>query len=120
MAAVRVEIVDGPDCQRDADGWEHYAYTLRLHYRGRSMLTPWRQGLGITEDPSADDVLESLALDASGLDGADGFEDWAAEYGCDPDSRKAERIYRQVEQLAAELRRLLGDDFETITREAIR
>lgn len=59
--------------------------------------------------PSARDVLHSLALDAGALDYAS-FEDWASEYGYDPDSRSAERTYRECLAIAVALRSLVGDD----------
>lgn len=76
---VTLSIIDGPNYRRDEDGWEHNAYTVELRFQGRKMRSPWRQGLGITEDPSAESVLESLFLDASGYDNAADFEDWAGE-----------------------------------------
>ena len=48
--------------------------------------------------------LPSLAF----LD-AGGFENWAAEYGFDPDSRKAESIYRLCLEYALAMRAALGD-----------
>lgn len=58
--------------------------------------------------PSIGDVLQSLALDASVLD-AGGFEGWAEEFGYDPDSRKAESIYRACLEIATKLRAALGE-----------
>jgi hypothetical protein len=61
----------------------------------------------------ADEVMESLTADAAGYDNAAGFEEWAREYGYDPDSRKAKRTYREVCRQAEKLRRFLGDDYES-------
>jgi hypothetical protein len=52
-----------------------------------------------------------LLSDASA--GEQSFEEFCLEFGYDPDSRKAERIHKACEKTARELRRLLGDDFET-------
>lgn len=60
----------------------------------------------ITPDPVA--VLASLAMDSSVLD-AGGFEAWAAEFDYDPDSRKAEAIYRACLEIALKLRAGLGE-----------
>ena len=57
--------------------------------------------------PSIGDVLQSLARDADALDYAD-FEEWAAEYGYDADSRSAESIYRACLEIATKLRAGLG------------
>jgi hypothetical protein len=106
------EIVDGPDYSTDADGWEHHAYTLKLTYDGREMMSPWRAGLGITDDPTLADVLESLFLDTDSY--TDDFEEWASEYGYDTDSRKAEATWRAVGEQAAKVRALFGDDYDAV------
>jgi hypothetical protein len=107
-----VEIVDGPNLGDD-DGWTHYAFRLRLKYDGRTMTVPWRQGIGIQTNPTAEDVMESLLSDAAGFDNARSFEDWAAEYGYDTDSRKAEKIYRSVETQTIKLARFLGNEYQS-------
>jgi hypothetical protein len=95
------------------DAWArtatHYQVTLR---RGaRRMTVPFFMGSALKGPPTADEVLECLLSDASGLDDAAGFEEWAREYGYDPDSRKAKRTYREVCRHAENLRRFLGDDY---------
>lgn len=65
--------------------------------------------------PELPGVLNCLMMDAQGYENAQGFEDWAAEYGYDPDSRKAEKTYREVERQAKELRHILGlDGYRTL------
>lgn len=115
---IRLDIIEGPDAARDADGWEHYAYTVRLRRGTRTLTTPWAQGLGLTQRPTAEDVLASLMLDASGYDNAEGsFEEWASEYGYSEDSRKAEALYRQVGTLTRKLKRFLGEDYNATATE---
>jgi hypothetical protein len=58
--------------------------------------------------PAVADVISSLLLDASGTD--ERFEDWAGNYGFDPDSRTAERMYRDCQETAAALRRTFTAD----------
>jgi hypothetical protein len=105
-----VEIITGPDHMTDDEGWEHHAYSLRVDFEGRSMVTPWRQGVGITDDPEVHDVMSAMISDTSGVLHGETFEDWADEYGYDTDSRKAEATYRAVVAQTEGLRRLLGDD----------
>lgn len=124
----------------DPEGWEHYAWTVRLHYQGRSMESPWRAGIAhVTKtrrvhypgehllkptEPTAADLLESLMLDASSYENAGSFEEWATDYGMDTDSRKAAEVYDTCGRLARDLARLLGgrpwqsdeEDVETIAR----
>jgi len=59
--------------------------------------------------PHIADVLHCLILDAAVLDFPQ-FENWAAEYGYDVDSRAGEKVYRQCLAQALELRVLLGGD----------
>ncbi len=69
--------------------------------------------------PDVADVVHCLLTDASGTD--ERFEDWAAELGFDPDSRKAERMYEACRETAAALRRTFtaGElaDLETAFRD---
>lgn len=60
----------------------------------------------ITPDPC--DVLYSLAFDSRVLNYS-GFEEFANELGYDPDSRKAEAIYRACLDIALKLRNGLGE-----------
>lgn len=66
------------------------------------------------EPPTATEVMESLALDAGGYDAASGFEDWAQEYGMDPDSRSAERAFHAVGKQVEDLRHFLGSAYNAI------
>lgn len=67
--------------------------------------------------PDPDLALSSLCSDASALDSAS-FEDWASDMDQDPDSRKAEAIYRTCLKIAIQLRAALGDDGLKQLREA--
>ena len=66
--------------------------------------------------PDAADVVHSLIMDASTTD--EEFEDWASNYGYDPDSREAERIYKACRLTAAALRRAFTRDELTQLEEA--
>lgn len=57
--------------------------------------------------PDVLDVLYCLVLDAS-VRHASTYEEWAAEYGYDPDSRKGEQVYRACQKQTTELLRVLG------------
>ncbi len=64
-------------------------------------------GQGHNSPPFAD-FLYGIASDASAIDYAD-FEDWAESYGCNPDSRRDEAIYRACLDYAIRLRHALGE-----------
>lgn len=67
--------------------------------------------------PSLADVMHSLLLDASAIDSPT-YEDWAGDFGYEPDSRKGEAIYRQCLDHALRLRAALGDTVLQQLREA--
>jgi hypothetical protein len=55
--------------------------------------------------PPAASVLYCLLLDSSAV--GQSFESWASEYGYDTDSRKAEQTYRDCQQIANKLARVI-------------
>lgn len=74
--------------QTDQTGWEHHAYTITLRrplpdhpalHTGLDI--PWRQGLGIDEEPTLDSVLWAVAADVQY--GALDWDDFAREFGYD-------------------------------------
>lgn len=67
--------------------------------------------------PDPLDVVYSLTMDSSVLD-AGGFEEWAAEFGYDLDSRKAEATYRACLEIALKMRGAIGDSGLALLAEA--
>ena len=63
--------------------------------------------------PTLETVLDCLASDADGYDNSHDFEDWATNYGYDPDSRRGEKLYHVVAEQAKKLRNLLGSELYT-------
>lgn len=108
-ATVRTDDNPEIDSEWPGDGF-HYIVTLR--YQRRQMTVKFHTGSGWTRQPNVRDVLECLLSDAGTVDNARGFEDWADDLGYDPDSRKAERIYRECVRQTKRLARLLGDDYD--------
>lgn len=53
--------------------------------------------------PKLDEVLHSLLADGECFFQARSFEDWAGDFGYDPDSRKAEVIYRECDSIGRRL-----------------
>jgi hypothetical protein len=77
---------------------------------GRDPLELWTfftQGSGHKKDPTAAEVLDCIAMDASGVANAENFEAWASELGLDADSRKAEATYNAIVAQAKLLRDFL-------------
>ena len=70
-----------------------------------------------TLEPKFADVLHSLCIDSEAIDYGS-FEEWADMLGDDPDSRKAEAMYRACLEIGLKLRNALGDDGLRQLREA--
>jgi len=90
----------------------HWRVTLKRANPRRQMTVIFSMGMAHTGQPGVDDVMNCLLMDASGMEYAENFEDWANEYGYDPDSRTAEHIYESTRQQTAKLRQFLGDQYE--------
>jgi hypothetical protein len=93
-----------------APEWARQEWRVTLRCEGRRMSFPYYGG-GAASDPSADDVVESLTLDALALEVS--FPEWCAELGYDTDSRSAESTYRACRSLGRRFARLLGSDTVT-------
>lgn len=119
--------------------WQAFAWDVTLTRGAQSYTTRYRMGTGnskpatgnesaselvvqvegearLPDRPTLIGVLYSLQSDASALD-ASSFEDWAADYGYDSDSRKAEKIYHACLDVGHAMRQLLGADFEAFRAE---
>ena len=66
--------------------------------------------------PKAEDVMYLLSMDSDVLDYPT-YEEWAANYGCEPDSRKGEAIYRACLEIALKLRAAIGESGLAMLRE---
>lgn len=90
-----------------AAGATHYRCIIANSWQA-TMEVPFSQGAALTDEPTLPRVLDCLAMDAASIENARDFEAWAAEFGYDTDSRKAERIFNICTEQAGELRELLG------------
>ena len=90
----------------------NFKCTITMVGRGHHepMTVYFSQGSAHKKSPTLAEVLNCLASDASGVDNARSFEEWASEYGYDLDSRKAERTYQICKKQAQDLKALLGQD----------
>lgn len=105
------ERVDSNPHMDDFDG-NHFQVTLRrapdMGLPTRVLTVHFSQGYGIAGEPTAHGVLECLASDSHAL--GQTFEEWAADFGFDADSRKAERTYMACLSTARKLEKFLGSE----------
>jgi hypothetical protein len=115
---ITVEYADSNPNMAADDKWMQSAthYKCILKCGNRQMTVPFNQGVAISREPTAADILNCLASDASSIENAGSFEDWASEFGYSPDSRKAEKTYNICRKQAEQLSRLLGNTtaYETL------
>lgn len=92
----------------DNQDMNHYQVTLKRNRKQFS--TYFSTGYGWDHDPSSEDVLDTLASDAAGIENARDFSDWCNEYGFSDDSIRANRIYKISKRQAEKLKKFLGDE----------
>ena len=94
---------------RDLDFPNAFHFRCQLKLRGKCYTFWYSMGSAHAgKRPELPDVLNSLALDASGYENARDFADFCGEYGYDTDSRKAEDIYRACQRGGDGVRKLLA------------
>jgi len=86
---------------RTTDDWEHKLYTAVLtNSRGERFTFPYRTGMAI-DKPTADDVLECLALDCRVYEEHDSAADVQSTFGNTPE--RAQWLYLQCQKVSNRL-----------------
>lgn len=94
------------------DAWSktanHYKTTLK---KDKKQLTVYfSMGSALTEEPTAEEVLNSLAIDGSVYLNNNSFEDFCSDFGYDEDSRTAEKTYNTIIKQAEKTEKFLGKE----------
>lgn len=95
------------------DGWCHTAWLFRFNaptpgvYGKRALELSFRTGMAHKAAPDASEVLACWCRDASEIDGIT-FEEWAENNCMNPDSRKAERTFKDITSKRLDLIGFLG------------
>jgi hypothetical protein len=98
----------------DTKGIHFQGYTCTLRYKGRRLTTSYYMGPALCREPEVAEVLFSLISDAQSVE-FDNLIGWMRDMGYElEDYERAERIYKQCEQMSKRLQRFLGDDFDAI------
>jgi len=109
-----VERANGPAPKSFPEGSRSWLVTLKI--ADRSLTVPFYCEPGIKDAPDAADVLSCLLSDATSVENATDFEDWATENGYSADSREAERIYQACAMSIGSLRALLREHYDDLAR----
>lgn len=101
----------------DDNDWEHDKWAVTLHHGKKSLTTKYHAGTGhAMARPAVAAVLASLVSDADA--GSESFEDFCSNLGYDPDSRKAEKIWKACKQIAPKIKKFLGSDYRAVAEAA--
>lgn len=92
--------------------WQAYHYKVTLKCRSRQFTLFFSQGIGHTSEPDPYSILCCLVSDAWSVKNARSFEEWARDLGYDPDSRKAEKIFKACEKQTEKVERFFGDLYD--------
>jgi len=103
-------VYENPNMEGMPQGSSHHKckITARVAGQRRQMTVVFSMGPAHYREPTVAEVLDCLASDAASVENCSGFEDWASDLGYDPDSRKAEKVYRACNLQANKLQNLLG------------
>ena len=72
-----------------------------------AVISGWySQGSAHKAPPTLQDVISCLLMDTSDIE--QDFEDWASDLGFDPDSRKAEKMFKACQKTGEDLERMFG------------
>jgi len=98
-----------PNMDDMPQGSTHFKVTLGICRDGckRQVTTFFSQGPAHYSTPKAWDVLGCLISDARS--GDQDFESFCCDFGCDTDSRKAERAWKACAAMTPKIERFLGD-----------
>lgn len=84
-------------------------FKCTLKRRGRQMTTYFSQGSAHTKEPTAEDVLGCLLLDALILENTDfNFKLWCDELGFDEEETHPQRVFVAIRKNTIKLEKFLG------------
>lgn len=107
---------------RDESGWQHYAYRFDLVAGGQIIVgnAPFRQGMAHTVAPTADEILESLALDFQSIEGYTDWLDWADDLALLDSAATARKARDSFREIAARASLIIeaGDELPQVPQDA--
>lgn len=123
---ITAKVVTGnhADTSQDADNWRRNAFAWTVHlarggerlsvayWTGRGNVHKRSDGKTVAKEPTAADVLCSLAIDARA--GEMTFEDYCSDFGISTDSRQAHATWVECVAMARRLRVFLGAHFDEV------
>jgi hypothetical protein len=90
---------------------DHLRYVATLEFQGRTLVTTYSTGIGISiyDSEMLRSIVHGLVLDQTD----ETFERWVDDYGYDTDSRNAHQIWEACVETELHLRQLLGNPYQS-------
>jgi hypothetical protein len=85
-----------------AEGWRHFVLTLKSE---RTLMT-FNFSTSGDEAPQVEEAIEHLQDLTDAVEHAESVEDWAAEYGLDPNLSSVHKRYAWAQSIAKDFRHL--------------
>jgi hypothetical protein len=90
--------------------WQANWFQVTLKMGKRKFETEFGMGIGHSRDPDVYDVMTCLTSDASSIENARSFEEWADDFGMDHDAKTRE-LYVRAQKQTFKLRGFLRDKY---------
>ena len=107
------DVSSGNNGEHPSSPYPMNPWTVVLTLEQRQMAIFWWTGRALAGDPTAQDVLEHLLLDASSVERSPDFKAWCADHGFTEGSRQEERLYQAHVRQTGKLREFLGEKYDT-------
>lgn len=88
-------------------------YDITLHYDGRTFELPFAVGPAWTTPPEAGDVMSTVTMGVRSVRNNESFEEWASEWGRDPESQEQLKIWQQWLKIEEQFSAFLGSLADT-------
>lgn len=110
---IRIDVKRVPENKNAPDIKNARHYKTTLYYKNHRMTTYFSQGTAIKEEPTAADVLNSLAQDAQTIEDYPDPLEWAGNLGYEAGT-KAAKIFKATLRNTEALKKFLNEEYKAL------
>ena len=110
---IRIDVKKVPENKNAPDWKDANHYKTTLYFQGRRMSTYFSQGTAIKEEPTAANVLNSLAQDARTIEDYPDPLEWAGNLGYEAGT-KAAKIFKATVRNTEALKKFLDEEYKAL------
>jgi len=110
---IRIDVEKVPENKNAPDWKDANHYKTTLYFQGRRMTTYFSMGTAIKEEPTAADVLNSLAQDARTIEDYPDPLEWAGNLGYEAGT-KAAKIFKATLRNTEALKKFLNEEYKAL------